>query len=180
MTEAVTEAELDDLFDSATASIFRLETLPAYDVDEEADRIAQWRAGQPRPEQSVRTSEWLREIAASTLAGVRWERVRVVDDPLTEYQRYQLPALVEMQTAGCSVGVVERRAYTGTWHAPIVDFWLFDGGTDRAAAVEMVYTDSGRYVGARRADPGGIARDADLWRTMARPLNEYVAVRCAV
>ncbi|MGI9001975.1 MAG: DUF6879 family protein [Pseudonocardia sp.] len=63
---------------------FRLETLPRYLVPEEADEFAAWSRGS-RDLASAEDSPWLRHIRATTAAGVRWWRVRVLDYPLSEY-----------------------------------------------------------------------------------------------
>lgn len=175
MTEAVTEAELDALFDNAQESIFRLETLPTYSVAEETERIEAWRAGRPRPEQSVRTSGWLAEIAASTLGGVRWDRVRVIDDPLTWYQRYQLHGYVEAQAAGCSMWIAKRADVPDTWS----DGYLFDAGTERAAGVGLRYTDAGEFIGLERWSSAGLTTLRDAAFAAAVPLNDYLVMRCA-
>lgn len=169
--DVLTEHELDALFDGATESICRLETLPAYSVDSEADRFAAWRDGLPRPEQSVRTSPWLAEIAASTLAGVRWSRVGVVDDPPTDYQRFRMAAYGEMQAAGCSVSILPRRSLPAGYG----DFWLFDAGTDRAAAAMLNYTESGRFVVAELSDASWLHVAYTQVLGSATPLNSYLA-----
>lgn len=71
-------------------SAFGLETLRACAVPGEEDRLRAFRLGLPRPERPVRTSRWLRRIAATTAAGKSWHRVRVLDRPLSEDERYRL------------------------------------------------------------------------------------------
>lgn len=167
----ITEAELDALFDGATHSIFRLETLPAYSVDSEVERFAAWRDGRPRPLRSVRTDSFLAEIAAGTLAGVDWERVRVVDDPLTDYQRYQLAGYLETQAVGCSIGLIPRRRVV----EGCPDFWLFDHGTDHAAAVTLLYSPTGRPVGVERAPVAALDAVRQAVSDAAVPLNDFLA-----
>jgi len=137
----VTSAEFDTLFDSFTSTVFRLETLPLYAVGgaEEA-RLRAFRESLPRPERSVRTSPWLARIAASTAAGKAWSRVRIVDQPLTEYQRCQLESYRESQAVGEQIGLAARDP-AGKVE---VDFWLFDAGTPTTHAVLMHYHPDGR------------------------------------
>jgi hypothetical protein len=108
----VTPEEFDALFDTFHHTVARLEALPAYDVGgQEAVRIQAFREGRPRPLRSVATDPWLARIAVSTItAGKRWTRVRVVDEPLTEYQRYQLTSHQESQAAGERVLIAPRSA----------------------------------------------------------------------
>jgi hypothetical protein len=101
-------------FDEFRHTAVRLEALPGYRVGgREAERIAAWREGRPRPERSVRTDPWLARIAMTTLASGRgWERVRVFDDPPTAYQRQQIESYREAQAAGDRV-VIASRAEVG-------------------------------------------------------------------
>jgi hypothetical protein len=78
------------VFDTFHVSALRLETLPAFDVGDYGDEVLRLRAfreGLPLPEQSVLTDPWLAQVARTALAGKTWDRVRIVDRPLTEYQR---------------------------------------------------------------------------------------------
>jgi hypothetical protein len=94
--------DFDGLLNSFQRTVSRLEALPAYDVGgAEAERIAAFRAGMARPDRNVRTDPRLARIALSTLVeGKRWERVRVVDDPLSDYQRYQMESHDHRGTCG--------------------------------------------------------------------------------
>ena len=116
--------QFDSLFDEFTTSSVRLETLPAYNVGgAEEKRLTAHRLGQPRPLRNVRTDRWLARIATDTiLSGKQWTRVRVVDDPLTDYQRWQLNSYRESQAVGEQV-LIARRAEVGDVGP---DFWLLD------------------------------------------------------
>lgn len=144
-------ADLGDCFDLFTASAFRLETLPSYDVSAEEERLRAFRLGLPRPERSVRTSPWLRRIAETTAAGKRWCRVRVLARPLSEYQRYQMIGYRESAAAGDVVRIADRSV-----HPELAvlqrDFWLFDADTPQLFAALMQYDRDGRYLGATVTD----------------------------
>lgn len=139
---ALTAAEFDALFDSFTTSVARLEALPAYEVGgTEGDRLRAFHEGLPRPVRSVRTDPWLARIAVSTVTnGKSWTRVRVVDEPMTDYQRYQLQSHRESQAVGEHVRIAPRS--TAGEVGP--DFWLFDELTDHPLAVVMHYHPDGR------------------------------------
>lgn len=174
----MTPEDFDALFDSFTTSVARLETLPAYLVGgAEAERLKAFREGRPRPLRSVRTDPWLARIALSTLAGKSWTRVRVVDTPLTEYQRYQLASHQEAQAAGEQV-FIARREFAGPDLGP--DFWLFDRGLPTARAAVMHYDPDGRWLGVDlEADPGELAplgEHLDAVLAVAVSLNEFLAV----
>lgn len=177
----MTPEDFDAHFDRFRHTVVRLETLPLYDVGgSEADRIDAWRHHRPRPERSVRTTPWLARIAVTTTQGKQWRRVRVLDDPPTEYQRYQLDSYVESQAAGEQIVVASRRDVADT--GP--DFWLFDTGTPGVFAIVMRYDDEGHWIGAElTTDPaaldemhGRAVRAAER----AQPLNVYLAGRAAV
>lgn len=173
----MTASTFDAYFDHFARTAVRLETLPAYDVGgAEAERIRAWRDGRPRPERSVRTDPWLARIAVTTAtAGKQWRRVRVVDDPLTWYQRQQLQSYGESQAAGERI-VIARRADVPD---PGPDVWLFDMGTLNAGALVMDYAPGGKWRGYEEVtDPAALAEIADRVRRVeehAVPLNVFLA-----
>jgi hypothetical protein len=173
----VTPEEFDALFDMFHHTVARLEALPAYDVGgQEAVRIQAFREGRPRPLRSVVTDPWLARIAVSTItAGKRWTRVRVVDEPLTEYQRYQLASHQESQAAGERVLIAPRSAVGDV--GP--DFWLFDEADPDAHAVAMCYDAEGHWLGATLVTDRDEVRELGerLQAVVARavPLNEFLA-----
>jgi hypothetical protein len=167
-------AEFDALFDAFTTEVARLETLPAYAVGgAEQQRLAAFRGGHPRPLRSVRTDPWLARMAVSTVvAGKSWTRIRVVDDPMTDYQRYQLASYRESQAVGEQVRIAQRVAVgeVGT------DFWLFD----RRMVVLMHYDADGRVDRRELRDDRALVdrcRDQlDAVAALAVPLNDFLAV----
>src|SRR5690348_1452179 len=78
-----------NLFDTLQVSAFRLETLPAYSVSAEAERYAAFLRGHRMPERSPRTSAFLARMAA-TRDRKSWRRVRVIDEPPTDYEQFEL------------------------------------------------------------------------------------------
>lgn len=180
----ITADEFDALFDEFRRSVYRLEALPAYDIGEEDEDLAAWRAGRPLPERSVRTSPWLARIAFSTLEGGKeWARTRVLDEPLTEYERFELVAYVESQACGDQMRIALRSDVGDV--GP--DFWLFDAETASAPgalAVVMLYDELGCWVGSEKVTDQ--VRIAQMVAVRARvdaasvPLNDYLAgVACS-
>lgn len=172
----MTTGTFDALFDSFDHTAFRLEALPAYAVGgSEGERLHAFREGLPRPERSVRTSPWLARIAMTTAtAGKSWSRVRVVDTPLTDYQRYQMESLRESQAAGEEILVVTRTQVGDV--GP--DFWLFDADTPGAHAVQLNYGPGGEFGGFQQVPTDRLAeiherRDRAL--AAAVPLNVFLA-----
>lgn len=173
--------EFDALFDQFKRTAFRLETLPAYRVGgQEAAALAAWSEGRPRPERSVRTQPWLARVAATTAQGKRWRRLRVLDEPLTDYQRYQLTSGSYLESMACGD---ETLLITPTvheqWVRRIGDFWLFDHGEATERAVAMNYSADGEYLGfAEIADQDQLQVVDRIARGVVRyatPLAEYLA-----
>jgi len=172
-------ADFDAHFDRFTSSVFRLETLQDYTAPGEAYRIEAFLRGQPRPERSVRTSPWLARIAVSTATqGKRWGRVRVVEEPLTDYTRYEFAGYVESQAAGEEIRIV-RRAASRALSVLRQDFWLFDAETVDACALLMDYAADGTWLGGELVtDLARLQRfraERDLALAYSVPLNEYLA-----
>jgi hypothetical protein len=165
-------------FDEFRVSAFRLETLRQYAVPEEDDRFAAWRGHRPLPERSVRTSPWLRNIAETSDAGKHWSRVHVVDEPLSEYVRFEMVAYRESVQAGEEIWIADRTADPAL-DGLQADFWLFDAETDRPFAALMDYDRDGHYVDAQVTSDGPTitaciaARDLALRHSI--PLTAYLA-----
>jgi hypothetical protein len=165
------------LFDRFTTTAFRLETLQAYNVEEDVDAIAAWRAGRARPEFSVRTSPWAARLATSTIEGKTWRRVRVVDLPLSDYVRWEMAAYIESAVLGEEIRILVR---SGEFGNLINDFWLFDALESAPYAVAQRYDVSGRPGNHEVVtDPGVIATRytavAQRAWDAATPLNEWLA-----
>jgi hypothetical protein len=101
-----------------------------YSVSAEDARMRAFREGTPQPERSVRTSPRLRRIALTTAAGKSWSRVHIIQEPLSEYLRYELIGYVESMVVGEEI----RLAYPPQGQS-LIDFWLFDAGTPGAFVV---------------------------------------------
>jgi hypothetical protein len=152
-------AEFDALFAGFTSSAFRLETRPAYDQPEEHEPRRRWAAGQP-PDDRWAAGYWelLRRVRAE---GRRIERVRVLADPPTDYQRWVLDLA---ERCAIPLGEDARALPAGDAAAAglggLPDFWLFD---DQAAAV--LKFDGDRFAGARLVDdPAELDRLRDARR----------------
>lgn len=171
--------DLESCFDKFRHTAFRLETLALYNAADDV-RFAAYRRGDPLPERSVRTSPWLRRVALTTAAGKSWQRVHVMDQPLTEYERFELIAYVESAAAGEEIRIAERAAEPVAT-ALVRDFWLFDAGTPDAVAALMTYDVDGRYTGSEITGDAVDLRKCEAERDLALqhsvPLNAYLAAR---
>lgn len=167
-----------DCFDEFRVSAFRLETLREYAISAEDERIAAFRERRPLPERSVRTSPWLRRIAETTAAGKHWSRVHVVDEPLSEYVRFEMVTYRESEQAGENIRITNRTADPAL-DALQTDFWLFDADTDRPFAAILQYDRAGHYVGAQVTSDDAVIETCKTARDLAVrhsvPLAVYLA-----
>jgi hypothetical protein len=166
--------QLERCFENFHTSAFRLETLRGYIVPAEADRLAAFLGSAELPEPSSAARVWLKRIASTTAAGKTWQRVRVVSEPLSDYERFELAAYAESAAAGEQILIAKGISWVSRINK---DFWLFD---DRTAAV-MEYGVDGRYIGSWVTDDLPIVtfcceeRDAAL--AASQPLATWLAER---
>lgn len=90
-THEVPAADFFDLLHSFEHEAFRLELQDSYAVAEEDELFAAYVRGErPSPaDASPELAEWYRRIAEHARQGKRIERVRVQQDPPTEYQQFE-------------------------------------------------------------------------------------------
>lgn len=165
-------------FDEFQVSAFRLETLQRYAAPAEDERIAAFREHKPLPERSARTSPWLRRVADTTAEGKHWSRVHVVDEPLSEYVRFEMVTYRESAQAGEEIRIASRRADPAL-DALRADFWLFDAETDHPFAALMQYEPDGHYVDAEVSTDRAVIAECKAARDLALrhsvPLAAYLA-----
>jgi hypothetical protein len=124
-------------------SAFRLETLPEYNVPQEAELLARFRRGEPvdLPDDHP----WLESVRRHCGAGKHMRRVRVVTHPLSDYLRMELSWYRKSVQAGEDIRITETQL-TG-------DFWLFDDQT----IVVLHYDSQGRFTGTT-TEQGSLSR----------------------
>jgi Family of unknown function (DUF6879) len=179
----VTGDILDECFAWYHTSAVRLETRPEYRAGEaEAERIQAWKRGLPRPERSVRTNDYLREVAAGVLNGRERQRFRIVDEPISDYVRYQLVGYGESQAAGEQVFIAVRNGGTAEAAKALAgimsDAWFFDLGTEDERCVLMEYEADGTFTAAHLATSVDHRYLRKLLAKVAKhsvPFNEYLA-----
>jgi hypothetical protein len=168
--------EFDACFDRFEHSAHKLETRRQTVAPGEAERIQAFQEGAARPVRSVRTEPWLARIAVTTAtAGKSWQRVRILDQPLTLYQEYGMAGLVESQAAGEQVRITLRGAVPGL----VTDFWWFDPGWGSEFALLLFYDEGDRFSGFEVSTDRDVleACAADWHRafSVSVSLNEYLA-----
>lgn len=120
-----------------THDLFRLEVLPFYNAASDDDDFHRYMRGEAVPTAQAK-APWLDRIRADTEAGRTWRRVHAVDEPLTDYVRY------EAEWGYCynaSAGERIRMAPLTTALARVGDFFVLD----RERVVRSRYDESGRF-----------------------------------
>jgi hypothetical protein len=168
-------AAVIDLCGQIQESMYRLETLQAYDVAYERAQYAAFLAGEAI---DLTPGPWQVSVGRHRSASRAVERVHVVTEPLTDYLRYEMATSYRRnRAAGERIGIIP--ATPGHWPSdvPTRDHWLFD---DRDLWI-MLYDHQGRFIEAeRRTDPAEI-RNAVVGKqvalTTAIPFDDYLQTR---
>lgn len=143
MPELLRGPAFSALFSSFTRTAQRLETRDHYAGDQAL--FEQWQRGElDEPALAGKVTAWLDAVRATTADGGRYQRVRVVSEPPTDYQRFALATCRESTKAGEDIRYLTQAAAAGR-DLPAHDFWLFDN--ERLAL--LYYTASDRLVGAQ-------------------------------
>jgi hypothetical protein len=159
--------EFGRLFESFELDAFRIETLAAYDVEEEKEELERFLAGGPTPPEWS-DSPWVRAI---TSRGKSMARVHVLRSPLTDYLRYELAVYPGNVAAGESVGIIDL-SHKDVSGLPDHDFWLFDD----SEIYRMYYTPGGKFEGAELLPADRLPeyrRYREIAQANAVPLDGY-------
>jgi hypothetical protein len=148
------------LFTDVRRSWFRLETLQRYDATNEREDFAAFRRGEPI---TTAPGPWQAMIRQHVAAGRQLARVHVIEEPLSDYIRYELAAYLPNVQAGEDVRLIPVRA--GEWPAnvPRHDYWLFD---DERLWL-MDYSPSGALEAVRLVDDPAAIDEHRRWRDAA-------------
>jgi ribosomal protein L16 Arg81 hydroxylase len=86
------DEEFDRLFTRFRYTAFRLETLQQYDVPYEVEQIRRFLAGEDPLEDSYNPAKnhWFGMLRESYEVGKRVQRVHVIEEPLSDYIRFEL------------------------------------------------------------------------------------------
>jgi hypothetical protein len=147
--------------DNFQHTAFRLETLPHYSIPEEADMLAAFSRGEP-----VRLPDnhpWPELVRRHVRVGKVMQRVRVVSQPLANYERFELSLYPRSVAAGEHIRITTENPGAG-------DYWLFDDHT----AIVIHYDAGGGFVGTEQAnDVVTYRRIRDLALANSVPLADF-------
>lgn len=153
--------EFAALFPTVTTSSWRWECQGDYLVDHE--KVQRWRNGE-REEQNYEERDWVRYIRGLRQAGIPWERVRMLTEPVTDYLTWMLAITNWNIDAGEDIRwIKESRARE--LGAPDYDFYLFDDNR----VVIMHFDDDKVLTGAEVVDDEDVVTEHRAWRDTVWP-----------
>lgn len=155
--------EIGSLFAGVRSSARRLETLDSYRTDDEAAPFAAFLAGEPVP--LAWFTPWLDQVRAATSAGIRYERVRLYREPLSDYLRFELWTCAHNVEAGETISYLDA-GLAAEHHLPGHDYWLLDD----ARLALMHFTEDGRPLGAVVTTDPFLVRSHRTWLDVAERL----------
>lgn len=147
--------QLKQTLDTTSRDLFRWETLPAYEVASDGSDYRRYLDGAdaPTPE---RKQPWLDTLRAWADQGRARRRVRLIHDPITDYQRYACEWGYALNSqAGEIIRVIDLAQTplpSELTHIP-QDFWL----VDHLEVVAMHYHPDGRFRTAEILDQQHVA-----------------------
>jgi len=169
----MTELDRAEFFRTITSfarSAWRWECQGVYHEPEEQEPFARWRQG--RPDYAF-LDDWLAMVRSWRADGKTFERVRMLTDPPSDYQRWMLSLTHLNVDAGDDIrwlGEADARRLG----APSEDFYLLDD-----ERVVLMRFGEGGVAGAEVTDAPARVEAARRWRTLAWqhaiPHTEYVA-----
>jgi len=160
---------LRSLLDNFEHSAFRLETHQTYTIPSEAESVARFLAGEPKPEGLSR--QWHERVRANAAKGKIMQRAKLVRRPFTDYTRllleWSIPGNVAAGEDYRIVDVTDRGL-----GLPEQDFWLFDN----SAVVTLNFNPDGTMCDRKLINSSDIFEYIH-WRDVALensvPFREY-------
>jgi hypothetical protein len=150
-----------NLFATFERSAWRLETRPAYAIPEEQAAFERHRI---TGELDVAyLAGWLETVKTATEAGKRFERVRVLPEPLTDYLRFEMAVAEHNTEAGEDIRTLTARKARALELPDLHDFWIFD---DQRVAI-LHFSPDGELLNAELHDDPDTLTQYSAWKELA-------------
>lgn len=167
MPMPLTDAEFSAALAGIAHTAFRLEMQETYFVPDEDGGLERFLAGDPPDLSELGDLHlWFEQVAQQTAAGKVIERVRIHDEPPTDYQRWARSVDRWNFGAGEQVRYLTRENAHNIGLLPAAgpdDWWLLD----HERLIIMKFDRDGRWIGNELdADPEAVRR-ACAWRNLA-------------
>jgi hypothetical protein len=162
MTDLLPFAEITHWFHDFQRTAWRLESRRGYAVDVGTPKWQRWKAGDDlgfNPEHP-----WHANVRTQTEQGKRFERVRILDQPPTQGQRFLLASGAGNVQAGEDIRNLWR-ADADRLGLPAVDFWLFD----EQLVVRLVFDADDNTLGVEVSESAADVAEACRIRGLAWP-----------
>ncbi|MGX2996305.1 DUF6879 family protein [Streptomyces sp. JNUCC 64] len=112
-------------FDSFTQDAWRFEAQPTYSMPSERANVERFLRGEPKPERH--NALWHEDVRTYRATGRTIGRVRIVRQPLTDYQRYQFAwGVPDNIAAGEDIRVLDVTHEDFGLPLAGQDWWMFD------------------------------------------------------
>lgn len=122
----LTGRAFDELFTSYEHTAYRLERRESYaGVDIEREPFDRFLAGEPVKITFEGAEDWFANVQAARAAGKRFERVRMVSEPHSDYTRFALAECEINIRGGEEIRYLPRHVGEPAG-LPQFDYWLFD------------------------------------------------------
>lgn len=164
-------ATISHLFRDFKHTAWRLETRRGYASDRKSPLWPRFLAGDDVA--SEPDNAWRRNVREQTASGKRFGRVRIVDDPPTQGQRFLLARAATNIAAGEDIRVLPR-AEAERLRLPDYDFWLFDSRIVARFAFDEEDTTLGVYVSEDPAEVAAACQTRDAALHLAELSTEFV------
>jgi hypothetical protein len=162
------------LFDGFHTSGLRLESRAHTNVPDEQEEVRKFLAGQLSHDRVDLPKFWTDMLNHHAEHGRTLRRVRVMDDPLTDYNRYMIFSARRNVAAGEDIRFLPRRT-ANALDLPDHDFWVFDS----VRLVELRFSADGRPLGHDLIVDAAIAARHYQWiekaYAAATPWADYIA-----
>lgn len=161
-----------EVFDAYQRDAWRFEAQPAYTMPNEAESVNRFLRGESKPESH--NARWHERVRGYVAAGRRIGRVRVIRQPLTDYQRYQfawgIPGNIE---AGEDIRVLDVTREDCGLPLTGQDWWMFD----ETQIVHLNFRPDGTQINRELVESPEIAqykRWRDICLAHAVPFAQYL------
>jgi hypothetical protein len=159
--ERVEPDQLASLLDNAKVASWRWESRGVYSAVD-ATLLRRWREGHGRDPDDDRS--WVEYVQGLRRRGVRFERARLLTEPLTEYLRMQFDFTYMNVDAGEDVRWVAP-SVAAKVGMPTYDYYLID---DDVVAI-LDFDVRGRFTGARASTGREVVERHATWRDLIWP-----------
>ena len=143
---------------------FRIEGEPAYRTSQaEAEALARFLAGSPQPPSAFPAwQSWLDQVRGWTRQGKTIARIRIINSPPTDYQRWSVWCSSWHRDAGEDIRYLSRET-ADSLGIPRGDWQLFD----HVRLVLMEFTGDGETAGKTLVTDPAVIRRYQVWRALA-------------